>query len=188
MARDRSAPLVAFVGVVFFACSPAAPVNTGGTGTAGTGTTGGGDAAKVAVPGECVDPLPDGDKRDATRPFDKHVQLDVRDEDLDGDGTADFFVKPGWSCGESCNRSVYIARGTCGHYVGTFPSVDRYESMETKSHGLKDLTVRPRRIEDDGNPHCYQIVMKFDGKEYKPAKKRECQCQENPKCTTWEDQ
>lgn len=175
------------VGVGSSGCGPSTPPpTTSGGGGGGGGTGGGGE--KVALPGDCVDPLPDGDKRDATRPFDKHVQLDVRDEDLDGDGAPEIFVKPAWSCGDSCNRSIYIARGTCGHYVGSFASIDKYESMDTKTNGLKDLSVRPRRVEEDGNTHCYQVVLKFDGKAYKPAKKRECQCEDNPKCTTWQDQ
>ena len=171
------------VGGAVVACGPPPPV----VDPAGTGPTKPVAAEKMTPPGDCVDPLPDGDKRDATRPFGKHVQLDVRGDDLDGDGEPDIFVKPAWHCGEACNRSVYIARGTCGHYVGTFPSIDRYESMATKTHGLKDLSVRPRKIEADGEMHCWQLILKFDGKEYKQAQKRECECKEtDAKCTTWD--
>ncbi len=184
MGWNRSGPWVLAL-TMLAGCGPTTPANTGGGGGGGGATAP--PVEKVALPGECVDPLPDGDKRDATRPFGKHVQLDVRDEDLDGDGIADLFVKPGWHCGESCNRSVYIARGTCGHYVGTFPSIERYESMSTKSHGLKDLSVRPRKVEEDGEMHCWQLVLKFDGKEYKQAQKRECECKEkDAKCAAWE--
>ena len=147
-------------------------------------------ASVMTPPGDCVDPVSDGDLHDATRPFDKHVQLDVRDEDLDGDGVPDFFVKPGWSCGDSCTRSVYVGRGTCGHYVGSFPSTDSYESIDGKSHGLRDLRTRPRRVEgDDSATHCYQIVLQFDGKEYRPTKHKECECKDTgAKCEgEWHD-
>lgn len=153
---------------------------------AGEPTTGGGSA--LAMPGDCVDPVIDGDKHDASRPFDKHVQADVRNEDLDGDGAMDTFVKPGWGCGDACKRSVYVMRGHCGHYVGTFPSIDRYEALETKSNGLRDLSTRPRQHEDDGELHCYQVVFKFDGKLYQKSKQRECECKdEGAKCTAWNE-
>jgi hypothetical protein len=159
------------------------PANTGGE-----KTDDGKSGAGLKMPGDCVDPLSDGDRHDSTRPFDKHVQQDVRDEDLDGDGVIDAFVKPAWSCGESCTRSVYVVRGTCAHYVGSFQSMEKFESMDTKSNGLKDLSVRPRRIEEDNQMHCYQIVLKFDGTEYKPSKKRECECKDDgAKCTAWDE-
>jgi hypothetical protein len=140
------------------------------------------------MPGDCVDPLADGDKHDPARPFDKHVQLDVRNEDLDGDGSIDTFVKPAWACGDACKRSVYVMRGTCGHYVGTFPSVDRYEALDQKTNGLRDLSTRPRQHEDDGEMHCYQVVYKFDGKAYQKARQRECECKdEGAKCTAWNE-
>ena len=142
----------------------------------------------MKLPGDCVDPVIDGDRHDAARPFDKHVQHDVRDEDLDGDGNIDSFVKPAWGCGDACKRSAYVMRGHCGHYVGTFPSVDRYEALDTKSNGLRDLSTRPRRVEDDGNMHCYQVVLKFDGTQYQKAKQRECECKdEGAKCAAWDE-
>ena len=159
------------------------PVATGGMKESGSSAE---PARKM--PGDCVDPITDGERRDSTRPFDKHVQNDVRDEDLDGDGVGDAFVKPAWACGDSCMRSAYVMRGTCGHFVGSFPSIDRYESIDTMTNGLKDLLTRPRRVEDDGQMHCYQIVLKFDGTEYKPAKNRECECKEDgAKCTAWNE-
>src|SRR5579859_7118152 len=45
---------------------------------------------------DCVDPVSDGDNHDPSRPADHHVQLDVREFDLDGDGEVDYFVKPAW--------------------------------------------------------------------------------------------
>lgn len=158
------------------------PATTGGEKTEETATSG------MKLPGDCVDATSDGDRHDSTRPFDKHVQLDVRDADLDGDGAVDVFVKPGWACGDSCNRSVYVVRGTCSHYVGSFPSVDKFEAIETKSNGLRDLSTHPRRVEEDNQMHCYQVILKFDGTEYKPAKKRECECKdEGAKCTAWDE-
>jgi hypothetical protein len=153
---------------------------------------GGGDepppTSSLKLPGECVDPVTDGDKHDATRPFNKHVQLDVRTEDLDGDGVVDSFVMPAWSCGIGCNRSAYVVRtgGTCGHYVGTFPSSDKYETLEHKTNGLKDLSTRPQKTEEDGQIHCYNAVLAFNGTEYKEIKRRECECkEEGAKCTAW---
>lgn len=147
-----------------------------------------GTASAVHLPGECVDPAVDGDRHDPARPFDKHVQSDVRDDDLDGDGIVDMFVKPGWACGDACRRSAYVMRGTCGHWVGTFPSVDRYEALDTKSHGLRDISTRPRRVEDDGQMHCYNVILAFDGEQYKPSKQRECECKdEGAKCTAWNE-
>ncbi len=156
--------------------------NTGGS-EDGSGAAAGG---ATKMPGECVDPVTDGDHHDSTRPFDKHVQQDVRDEDLDGDGVVDAFVKPAWSCGDSCVRSVYVVRGTCGHYVGSFPSMDNYFAQETKSNGLKDVSARPRRIEDDNQMHCYEQIYKFDGTQYQPAKKRECKCDNEKMCSSWD--
>lgn len=142
----------------------------------------------VSVPGECVDPVADGDQHDPTRPADKHVQLDVRDIDLDGDGVIDTFVKPAWSCGHGCNRSAYVVRSTCGHYVGTFPSEDRYEALDEKTNGLRDIKAHPRRS-DGAALRCYQLILKFDGKQYQGTRHRECECKdESPKCEgDWTD-
>ncbi len=142
---------------------------------------------KVSLPGDCVDPLIDGDLHDSSRPFDKHVQYDVTGDDMDADGDRDVIVKPGWNCGESCKRSIYVMRGKCGHYVGTFTSTERFEFTAEKSHGLNDLSARPKRVEDDGEVHCRNVVYRFDGKQYQPNKTRECECKaEGAKCTAWE--
>jgi hypothetical protein len=153
--------------------------NTGGSGEEGAGASG---ESGLKMPGDCVDPVVDGDRHDSNKPFDKHVQQDVRDEDLDGDGVIDAFVKPAWFCGESCLRSVYVVRGNCGHYVGSFPSVDNYYSLETKSNGLKDLSTRPHVQESDNQTHCYETIYKFDGTAYKADKKRECKCDNEKMC------
>ncbi|GAC1570822.1 MAG: hypothetical protein NVS3B20_02600 [Polyangiales bacterium] len=141
---------------------------------------------EVTPPGSCVDPISDGDQHDATRPFDKHVQLDVHAEDLEGDGVVDEFVMPAWSCGQACIRSAYLMRGTCGHYLGSFPSTNAYEAIAHKSHGLKDLSTHPRTEEADGL-HCYQAILTFDGTQYRESKRRECECKdEGAKCTSWD--
>jgi hypothetical protein len=187
--RDRRAATEAFV-VLVLACAANACGGGGGRPAASPENEEASAPAGKAwtPPGECVDPLVDGDRRDPTRPFDKRVQLDVRDEDLDGDGVVDTFVKPAWSCGDACRRSAYVVRGTCAHWVGTFGSVDRYETLESRSHGLKDLSTRPRRLEEDGALHCYQVILKFDGTEYQPARKRECECKDDePKCAAWDE-
>lgn len=166
----------------------------GNTSSKGANAPAGGDetskeasSSASKMPGDCVDPVTDGDRHDSTRPFDKHVQQDVRDEDLDGDGVVDAFVKPGWACGDSCVRSVYVVRGTCGHYVGSFPSMDNYFAHETKSNGLKDISTRPRHMEEDSQIHCYEQVYKFDGTKYQPSKKRECKCDNDKMCTAWNE-
>lgn len=140
------------------------------------------------MPGDCVDPVSDGDRHDPTRPADHHVQPDVKGWDLDDDGVADAFVKPAWSCGQGCYRSAYVVRGTCGHYVGTFASSDRYELLDEKSHGLHDLKARPERPGDNGQ-QCFQVIWKYDGKQYQAARHRECECKEDsPKCEgSWTD-
>jgi hypothetical protein len=131
---------------------------------------------------DCVDPVADGDKHDPTRPFDKHVQLDVRNDDLDGDGVVDIFVKPAWSCGNGCNRSAYVSRGTCGHYVGTFPSEDNWEVLPETTNGLHDIKARPKKS-DGEQLRCFQLIVKYDGKAYQVSKHRECECKdEAPKC------
>ncbi len=147
-----------------------------------------GGSSDLALGGECVDPVTDGDNHDSTRPFGKHVQLDVHSFDLDDDGKVDIFVKPAWSCGHGCNRSAYISRGTCGHYVGTFPSEDYYEMMPEKSHGLHDIKARPKRS-DGADLRCFQLMLSFDGKQYEVTKHRECECKEEaPKCeANWTD-
>jgi len=159
--------------------APSKGANTGGSeegASAGSGAT---------LPGDCVDPVIDGDRHDSARPFDKHVQQDVRDDDLDGDGVVDAFVKPAWACGDSCVRSVYVVRGTCAHYVGSFPSMDNYYAQETKNNGLKDLLTRPRRVEEDNQMHCYEQILTFDGTVYQPGKKRECKCDNEKMCSAW---
>ena len=94
----------------------------------------------------------------------------------------DVFVKPAWACGRGCLRSVYVARGTCGHYVGTFPSEDDWQVLDSKSHGLSDIKARPSKSDGEAL-HCFQIVYQFDGKQYEPSKHRECECKdEAPKC------
>lgn len=137
---------------------------------------------------ECVDPMSDGDSHDPMRPFDKHVQLDVRDYDLDDDGKVDIFAKPAWSCGYGCMRSAYVVRGTCGYYVGTFPSEDNYEMLPEKSNGLHDIKARPKQS-NGTEVHCFQIILKYDGKKYQITKHRECECKEDsPKCeANWTD-
>jgi len=148
------------------------------------------ETVAAKLPGKCVDPVNDGDERDPSRPFGKHVQLDVRSDDLDGDGVADTFVMPAWPCGISCNRSAYVVASgsSCGHYVGTFPSTDAYSTLEHKTNGLHDLSVRPRKMGSDGELHCYNNVLAFDGKAYREIKHRECECKdEGAKCTAWEE-
>lgn len=190
MARSIPVALVALAVVLTSACGGGTAQKPPETAGAGESKPGGGEGATSSFkpPGDCVDPASDGDSRDSTKPFDKHVQPDVRSEDLDGDGIVDVFVKPGWSCGESCNRSVYVVRGTCGHYVGTFPSTERFETADTKTNGLKDLSTRPKRQGDDGAAHCFNELWKFDGTQYRKAKIRECECKaEGGKCTAWGD-
>jgi len=184
MASTRVIPTVMFAFVVA-ACSGGGEQKKIESPKNGDGPT---TTSSMKLPGECTDPTADGDKHDATRPFDKHVQLDVRTEDLDGDGVVDTFVKPAWSCGDSCNRSAYVVRngGTCGHYVGTFPSTDAYEALDHKTNGLRDLNTRPRKTEEDGQVHCYNAVLAYNGTEYKEIKRRECECKaEGAKCTAW---
>lgn len=163
--------------------------SSGGKGAKTAGSedesAGGGGSSALKLPGECVDPVIDGDRHDSNKPFDKHVQQDVKDEDLDGDGVVDAFVKPAWYCGDSCVRSVYVMRGHCGHYVGSFPSVDNYYAHETKTNGLKDISTRPRHMEDDNQIHCYEQIFKFDGTKYQPDKKRECKCDNEKMCAAW---
>jgi hypothetical protein len=149
---------------------------------------GGGSSSGMTFDNECVDPVSDGDTHDPTRPADHHVQLDVKEFDLDSDGEVDYFVKPAWPCGHGCYRSAYVARKTCGHYVGTFPSEDNYEALDDKTNGLKDIKARPKKS-DGQELHCYQVIWKFDGKQYQANKHRECECKdEAPKCEAdWTD-
>ena len=59
-------------------------------------------------------------------------------------------------------------------------------STDDKTNGLKDLSTRPKRQEEDGNVHCYNVIWKFDGTQYQKAKIRECECKaEGGKCTAW---
>ena len=145
-------------------------------------------ASSLKFDNECVDPVADGDTHDPSRPADHHVQLDVKEYDIDGDGEVDYFVKPAWPCGHGCFRSAYVARGTCGHYVGTFPSEDNWDALDDKTNGLKDIKARPKKS-DGEELHCYQVIWKFDGKQYQANKHRECECKdESPKCEAeWTD-
>jgi hypothetical protein len=186
MARSNPVAVFALAVVLTSACGGGTQKPAESASSEGKSSESSGEASSsFKPPGDCVDAASDGDRHDSTKPFDKHVQLDVRSEDLDGDGIVDIFVKPGWSCGESCNRSVYIVRGTCAHYVGTFPSTERFESEETKTNGLKDLSTRPKRPGDDGGVHCFNEIWKYDGQQDKKAKIRECECKEGGKCTAW---
>jgi hypothetical protein len=154
----------------------------------GGGEGGGGSSSGMKFDNECVDAVSDGDTHDPTRPADHHVQLDVKTADLDGDGEVDYFVKPAWPCGHGCYRSAYVARGTCGHYVGTFASEDNWDALDEKTNGLKDIKARPKRS-DGEQLRCYQVMWKFDGKQYQAEKHRECECKdESPKCEAdWTD-
>jgi hypothetical protein len=139
--------------------------------------------SKIDLPGSCVDPVSDGDKHDSARPFDKHVQVDDETADLDGDGFPDVIVEPAWSCGETCNRSAYVMRGQCGHYVGTFPSQQRWEALEEKHHGLVDIMAHPSNFDDNNDKQCWQAVWQYDGSAYKRVKHRQCECKtEGAKC------
>jgi hypothetical protein len=134
-------------------------------------------SSSVSLPGACVDPIVDGDKHDGTRPFDKHVQDDNDfSSDLDDDGTPDQAIEPGWSCGETCNRSLYVMRKGCGVYVGTIGSRHRYDVRDDKHHGLHDISAYPATYEADDSKRCWEVVWEFDGSQYKRTKRRECDC------------
>lgn len=146
----------------------------------------------VKLPGACVDPVVDGNRHDGTRPFDKHVQDDNDFQgDLDDDGLPDQAVEPAWSCGETCNRSVYVMRKSCGHYVGTIGTRHRYDVLDEKHHGLHDLSGYPTTYEADDTKHCWEVRWQFDGTVYKHEKRRECECamsETTKRCSPdWED-
>jgi hypothetical protein len=148
--------------------------------------------ASVKLPGDYVDPVIDGNRHDGTRPFDKHVQDDNDFQgDLDDDGHPDQAVEPAWSCGETCNRSIYVMRNSCGHYVGTIGTRHRYDVGDAKHHGLHDLSGYPTTYEADDTKHCWEVHYEFDGTVYKPLKRRECECamtETTKRCSPdWED-
>lgn len=185
--RASSSAILAVAVTVLVACGGGTtkPANNGASsGTESTHESSSG----MKFDNDCVDPVADGDQHDPSRPADHHVQLDVKEYDLDGDGEVDYFVKPAWPCGHGCYRSAYVARGTCGHYVGTFPSEDNWEALDSKTNGLKDIKARPRKS-DGQELHCFQVMWKFDGKAYEAEKHRECECKdEAPKCEAeWTD-
>ncbi len=134
---------------------------------------------EAKLPGACVDPVVDGDNHDGMRPFDKHVQDDNDfTGDLDDDGHADQAVEPAWSCGETCNHSLYVmAKGKgCGHYVGTIGTRHRYDLLDDKHHGLHDIAAYPTSYDADDTKHCWEVRWQFDGTTYERVKKRECDC------------
>lgn len=152
----------------------------------------GGGMPQIALPGACVNPVADGDKHDGTRPFDKHVQDDNDfTGDLDDDGLPDQAVEPAWSCGETCTRSIYVMRQSCGHYVGSIGTRHRYDVLDEKHNGLHDLAAYPTTYEVDSTKHCWEVRYAFDGKVYKHTKKRECDCamtETSKRCSPeWED-
>jgi hypothetical protein len=147
---------------------------------------GSGNTSRVKVPGACVDPLVDGDLHDQTRTFEEHVHIDVHSIDLDDDGDTDFFVVSP-QCSTACVRSAYIARGSCGIYVGTFNSTSEFFPKDSKHEGLKDLVIHPHEQEDN-NQHCYEARLEFNGKKYIEKARRECECKapgEEAKCEAW---
>ena len=144
------------------------------------------------MPGACVDPVLDGDKHDGMRPFDKHVQDDNDfSGDLDDDGHPDQAVEPAWSCGETCSRSLYVMRKSCGYYVGTIGTRHRYDVLDEKHHGLHDIAAYPTSYEADDTKHCWEVRYQFDGTSYQHIKRRECDCvmtETSKRCAPdWED-
>jgi hypothetical protein len=157
-------------------------------GSQGVGEAAGGFRGRAVGVSGCLPATP----HDGTRPFDKHVQDDNDFQgDLDDDGHPDQAVEPAWSCGETCNRSIYVMRNSCGHYVGTIGTRHRYDVGDAKHHGLHDLSGYPTTYEADDTKHCWEVHYEFDGTVYKPLKRRECECamtETTKRCSPdWED-
>lgn len=92
-------------------------------------------AAKLVLPGPCVDPVADAQKREPSG-------TNAIDEiDLDEDGTKDKIIGridetkvPNYA------RLAYVMRGKCGHYVGSLTGM-KVKPSGNRSKGLRSVDV-----------------------------------------------
>jgi hypothetical protein len=121
-------------------------------------------AAAINLPGNCVDA-----KADATRRAKKHShEAALLDDavDLDGDGTRDlvFGVSAG---GVNTSMLLYVARGSCAHFVGEVDGNGIRPAAATHA-GLADLTVEDTSHCEGAPPPCVpkKTSLRFDGTTY----------------------
>lgn len=142
-----------------------------------------GPGATVAAQ-HCVEPLADARRRMAARldrDFDPRG-LEVRElADLDGDRKHDWFIADALGCGTGgCAHEVYLARGTCGGWVGDLDFHDLMPRSE-RAGGLAVLDVRW----DLGCCSRIESIASFDGQRYR-ERERTCNLDNTePNADTW---
>ena len=155
-----AAPVASAVG------DAAAPVAVS-TESAPAPTTAAADEA-FSAPGACIDVAADLAKRTNSR-----APQIVDKFDLDGDGKSDKIVRldlsevPG-------PTFVYVMRGVCGHFVGTF-TANSVKLSGNKSKGLKSLEVFEQSVECTDPCKCNDksTAFFFNGKAYQAAKSKD---------------
>lgn len=144
------------------------------------GNSGAEPVGPVALPGECVEVMPDAKMRLAamyeqgaqgpmagSEPFAEEQPAEHAGPDVDGDGTPDRFVtSPEWLEAGIEAALVYVMRGDCGHYVGDVGSIG--EAGTDRAKGLLDLKVIENASCEGAPCGCETgtTVFRFDGTAY----------------------
>lgn len=127
----------------------------------------------LPLPGSCVNPVIDALDRlgpDA----DREGLREERSLDLDGDGHSDALITHGAFCGTGgCTWHLYVARETCGHYVGELFGVLPL-ALPRVAKGLIELEVAART--GCAGMARTETRARFDGTAYLAYSVRKCRC------------
>lgn len=123
-------------------------------------------APTVVITGDCVDPIKDATKR---APHHGPPLFEPRRVDLDGDDDPDWILTTDADA-YAYHGYVYITRGSCAHFVGSWEGAQPSASG-TATRGVLDLeSGSPCKV--DCCPSEKVRVMKFDGRAYRKAGER----------------
>ncbi len=131
------------------------------------------DTPAVLAPGPCLEPVSEARRRLGSDADAAGVKLD-RSVDLDGDGAFDVAVTHQSFCGTGgCVWHLFLARGTCGHWVGEMFGVTPVPRTAS-SHGLVELEIATR--DGCGGLARTEARARFDGRAYSTYSQRRCRC------------
>jgi hypothetical protein len=121
----------------------------------------------VKLAGACVEPIADATKRS---PHHVPPVIEPQRVDIDDDGELDWVVTTDADA-YAYRGYVYVARGSCAHYVGSWEGSAPTPAQNGESHGLRDLDVGT-----PCKPTCCPTelvrTLRFDGHVYRKVSER----------------